>query len=75
MVFNSMMKQDSHNTTKLYVIIHSMDLQSLKNEEWQNYLSEIANLNGIRFIVSVDHIKSAAMWNDQMLDRFNFYSF
>lgn len=25
--------------------------------------------------MSIDHIKSAAMWNDQMLDRFNFYSF
>ena len=39
MVFNSM-KSDSLNTTKLYIIIHSMDLQSLKNEEWQNYDDE-----------------------------------
>ncbi|CDW82556.1 origin recognition complex subunit 2 [Stylonychia lemnae] len=60
--------------TKIYVIIHSMDVGALKNHEWQQYISELANVRSISLIVSVDHINSGIMWSDSMLDRFNFYA-
>jgi len=49
-----------------------MDSGSLKNEEHQSYLSELATVKGISLIVTIDHIKSGMMWSEQMLDRFNF---
>lgn len=54
------------------MIIHSLDAGSLKNDDYQRNLSEIAEVSGISLIVSVDHIKSGMMWSEQMLDRFNF---
>ena len=50
-----------------------MDLAHLKNEEYQHYLSEIATIKDISFIISLDHIKTSGLWNDQMLDKYNFY--
>ncbi len=58
----------------MYIVIHSMDVGQLKNTEWQNYLSEISELRRIALIVSLDHIKGATVWNEQMLDKFQFCS-
>ena len=60
---------------KYYVLIHSMDMGQLKNEEWQNMISELAQCRKIGFIISMDHIKSSILWSDSMLDRLNFYAY
>jgi hypothetical protein len=57
---------------KYYVIIHSMDAGILKNPEYQAYLSELAEVKSISFIISVDNIKAGMLWSEQMLDRFGF---
>lgn len=57
---------------KFFLVVHSLDAGALKNEEWQHYLSEIAELKNVVFIASVDHIKAGMLWSEQMLDRFNF---
>lgn len=57
---------------RVNVIIHSMDAGALKNDEWQGYLSELAEVKGLKFVVTVDHIKAGHMWSEQMLDRYNF---
>ncbi len=49
-----------------------MDAGQLKNEEFQNQLSQIAAIDQVNIIVTVDHIKSGMLWSEQMLDRFNF---
>lgn len=48
---------------------------ALKADDCLEYLSELASTKLIKFIVSLDHIKSGVLWKDQLLDRFNFYSF
>lgn len=50
--------------TKYYIVIHSMDAGALKNDDYQRYLSEIADTPGISMIVSVDHIKAGMMWSE-----------
>ncbi len=57
---------------KYYVIIHSMDAGILKNPEYQAYISELAEVKSLSFIISVDHIKAGMMWSEQMLDRYSF---
>mmetsp|Transcript_5738 Transcript_5738/g.5214 ORF Transcript_5738/g.5214 Transcript_5738/m.5214 type:complete len:129 (-) Transcript_5738:146-532(-) len=47
---------------------------SLKNEDWLVYLSELASTQIIKFIISVDNIKSGIFWNEQVLDKFNFFN-
>lgn len=49
-----------------------MDAGQLKYEEFQNQLSQIAAIDNVNIIVTVDHIKSGMLWSEQMLDRFNF---
>lgn len=57
---------------KYYLIIHSMDMGDLRMAEYQKYISELSAIRGIQLIVSVDNIKAAVMWNDQMIDKYNF---
>ncbi len=60
---------------RYYIVIHSMEMGQLKNEEWQRYLSELASTKGISMIVTVDHTKAPVLWSDSLLDKFNFYSY
>ncbi|TNV78862.1 hypothetical protein FGO68_gene498 [Halteria grandinella] len=58
---------------KNYVLlIHSLDIGALKNDEFQQQIAEIAEIPYVSLIVSVDHIKAGMMWSEQMIDRFNF---
>ena len=52
-----------------------MDAGALKNEEWQKYVSELASVRNISLIVTVDNLKAGLLWNESMLDKYNFYSF
>ena len=57
------------------MVIHSLDLGMLKNEDWLTYLSELATTGFIKFIISVESIKSTLIWREQALNNFNFFSF
>ena len=56
----------------LIIVIHSMDVGVLKGQEWQEMLGELSTCELIRFVVSVDNIKSGVLFTDQLLDQFNF---
>lgn len=62
------------NEDYLYIVIHSMDAGSLKTEDVQTCLAELASIEQIQLIVTVDNIHSTRMWNDTHLDKFNWYS-
>ena len=49
-----------------------MDMGVLKSQEWQEMLGELASINLLRFIITVDNIKSGVLFTDQLLDQFNF---
>ena len=46
------------------MIIHSMDVGVLKGQEWQEMLGELASVEMLRFIISVDHIKAGVLFTD-----------
>ena len=60
------------NFSKYHIVIHSMDCGLMRSADDQALLSQLATVNGISLIVTVDHIKAGVMWSEQMLDRFNF---
>ena len=44
----------------------------LKGQEWQEMLGELANIEAIKLIVTVDNCKSGILFTDHQLDMFNF---
>ena len=44
----------------------------LKGQEWQEMLGELANIEAIKLIVTVDNCKSGVLFTDHQLDMFNF---
>ena len=65
---------EPENEYDLTIVIHSMDIGVLKQDESQDLLSELAAIPQISLIITVDHIGITRLWNDSQLDRFNFYS-
>ena len=65
---------EPENEYDLTIVIHSMDIGVLKQDESQDLLSELAAIPQISLIITVDHIAITRLWNDSQLDRFNFYS-
>ena len=51
-----------------------MEAGMLKNEECQDYLSELACISQIKLMITVDHLQTARLWNDSQLDKFNYYT-
>ena len=52
------------NEYDLTIVIHSMDIGVLKQDESQDLLSELAAIPQISLIVTVDHIGITRLWND-----------
>lgn len=50
--------------TDLYLVIHNIDGNCLRDSSVQYWLSELANNKFIHFIASVDHINSALLWDN-----------
>lgn len=53
-----------NDNPRFVLVIHSMDIGALKNEDYQRQLSEIAEIPYVTVIVSVDHIKAGMMWSE-----------
>lgn len=49
--------------TDLYLVIHNIDGNCLRDSSVQYWLSELANNRLIHFIASVDHINSGLLWD------------
>ena len=50
-----------------------MDAGYLKNEDCQDYLSELASIPQVQMIISIDHMGASRLWNDTHLDKMNLY--
>jgi len=64
-----------HNCPKfkrLYIIFHNIDGQNLRNLEAQRVLAELSSLNKVSLIASIDSIHAGLLWNQELLERFNF---
>jgi origin recognition complex subunit 2 len=54
----------------LYIIIHNIDGVCLRDSEIQYRLSELASIENIHIIASIDHINSALLWDHVQLISF-----
>ncbi|CAH1109161.1 unnamed protein product [Psylliodes chrysocephalus] len=59
---------DSH----LYVIIHNIEGETLRNGKAQNILARLASISNVHFIASIDHINAPLIWDHKKLSKFNY---
>ena len=71
-IFNSMSHDDRYDCKSYFMVIHSMDMGMLKGAEFQEMLAELASIEAVKLIVSVDNCKSGVLFTDHQLDMFNF---
>jgi hypothetical protein len=58
---------------KLYVFLNSLDQSRLKEYEFLQMLSKLAMSDYLVFIVSVDSIRAGTIFDESLLNNFNFY--
>mmetsp|Transcript_39548 Transcript_39548/g.51807 ORF Transcript_39548/g.51807 Transcript_39548/m.51807 type:complete len:127 (-) Transcript_39548:404-784(-) len=63
---------EEEDVPPLVLCILGIDMGVLKGQEWQEMLGELASCKKIRFVVTVDNIKSGVLFTDQLLDQYNF---
>ncbi|KAI9318591.1 origin recognition complex subunit 2-domain-containing protein [Dichotomocladium elegans] len=56
---------------KMYLIIHNIDGNNLRNERAQTALSILAHAPNIHLIASIDHINASLLWDSTKASRFN----
>jgi hypothetical protein len=71
-IMESMLMPENHQ--QLFIVIHSLDSGQLKEDGVQDLLAELASIQQIKMIVSLDHFASSRLWNNQQLDKFGFYT-
>lgn len=59
----------------LLIVIHSLDMGQLKQAESLDALAQIASCKGVRMVVTIDNCKASVLFNDRLLDLFNFAVF
>ncbi|CAG9826049.1 unnamed protein product [Diabrotica balteata] len=56
----------------LYIIIHNIEGETLRNGKTQNILAKLASSKNIHFIASIDHINAPLIWDHNKLSKFNY---
>ena len=59
---------------KLVIFIHSLDMGTLKGQEWLDMLAELAECQLLKFVISLDNSKAGVLFTDQLVDQFGFVS-
>ncbi|KAK9871286.1 hypothetical protein WA026_011556 [Henosepilachna vigintioctopunctata] len=62
----------SIHDTHLYLIIHNIDGEMLRNNKAQNVLARLAAVKNIHLIASIDHINAPLLWDHSKLSKFNY---
>ncbi|XP_022919722.2 origin recognition complex subunit 2 [Onthophagus taurus] len=56
----------------LYLIIHNIEGDSLRNPKHQGVLAKLVHVENIHLIASIDHINAPLIWDQNKLSKFNF---
>ncbi|KAF5285429.1 hypothetical protein FQA39_LY16683 [Lamprigera yunnana] len=59
----------------LYMIIHNIEGDMLKNNKAQTVLSKLATVKNIHLVASLDHVSAPLIWDNTKLSKFNFVWF
>ncbi|KAG0682314.1 Origin recognition complex subunit 2 [Pichia californica] len=65
------MKAKNKNN-KLYILLHNIDGDSLRNDDLQYMLSQLALISQISLICSLDNLNMPIFWDASVLSNFNF---
>lgn len=65
------MKPKNRNR-KLYILLNNIDGDSLRNDDLQYMLSEIARIKQVSLICSMDNLNTPVFWDASVLSNFNF---
>ncbi|XP_018570267.1 origin recognition complex subunit 2 [Anoplophora glabripennis] len=57
---------------RLYLIIHNIEGEMIKNSKSQNILARLAAVKNIHLIASIDHINAPLIWDHNKLSKFNY---
>ena len=60
----------SHKQSKLYILVNSIEGESLRSDESQSCLSLLAACSSISIIATVDNLNASILWNPIMLSNF-----
>ncbi|KAI9009676.1 origin recognition complex subunit 2-domain-containing protein [Gaertneriomyces semiglobifer] len=63
--------QSPNNDDRLYLLIHNIDGESLRNPTAQSSLSLLAACPRIHVVASIDHINAPLLWDNVKTSRFN----
>lgn len=59
----------------LYLLIHNIEGDMLKNNKTQQILSKLAAVKNIHLVATIDHISAPLIWDNFKLSNFNFLWF
>ncbi|KAG5879239.1 hypothetical protein JTB14_017093 [Gonioctena quinquepunctata] len=61
-----------HSDIHLYLIVHNIEGECLRNGKSQNILARLASAKNVHLIASIDHINAPLIWDHSRLSKFNF---
>ena len=56
---------------RLYIVLHNIDGPQLRTSEAQALLGELASMERVHLIASIDHVNSPLLWSKREAARFN----
>ncbi|KAI9013608.1 origin recognition complex, subunit 2 [Hyaloraphidium curvatum] len=57
---------------KLFVVIHNIDGEQLRNGQAQNALSHLASVPNVHLVCSIDHINAPLLWDASRMSKLSF---
>eukprot|EP01025_Chloroclados_australasicus_P033521 TRINITY_DN34215_c0_g1_i1.p2 TRINITY_DN34215_c0_g1~~TRINITY_DN34215_c0_g1_i1.p2 ORF type:complete len:329 (-),score=49.53 TRINITY_DN34215_c0_g1_i1:385-1350(-) len=58
---------------RMYLVVHNMEGGNLREFETQKVFAQLASMENIHLVASVDHINSDMMWDSELLEKFNWF--
>jgi origin recognition complex subunit 2 len=56
---------------RLYIVLHNIDGSQLRSSEAQALLGELASMDRVHLIASIDHVNAPLLWSKREAARFN----
>lgn len=68
-------KLNSKYASDIFLVIHNIDGAALRGNKQQSLLAQLATLNRVHIIASIDHINAPLLWDNSKLGQLNFVWF
>lgn len=62
----------SNKSKKLFILLNNIDGESLRNDDLQFMLSQLASIEQISLVCSIDNVNTAVFWDASVLSNYNF---